>query len=53
MNEKKEVEIISCRGIQAQEHRISRSTLNYLRKNARENKTFRVYEKVAARLGHV
>jgi CRISPR-associated protein Cas1 len=35
---------------QAQEIGISKSTLNYLRKNARENKSFRVYEKVAARL---
>jgi hypothetical protein len=24
--------------------------LNYLRKNAKENKTFRVYEKIAVRL---
>jgi len=35
---------------QANEIGISKSTLNYLRKNAKENKTFRVYEKVAARL---
>ncbi|MFC1505680.1 hypothetical protein ACFLQ6_01265 [Thermoproteota archaeon] len=34
----------------AKEIGISKSTLNYLRKNARENKLFRVYEKVAARL---
>ncbi len=38
---------------QAKDIRISKSTLNYLRKNAMENKSFRVYEKVAARLGHV
>ncbi len=35
---------------QATEIGISKSTLNHLRKNARENKKFRVYEKVAARL---
>ena len=35
---------------QAHDVGISRSTLNYLRKNTKENKTFRVYEKVAARL---
>ena len=38
---------------QANEIGISKSTLNYLRKNAKENKSFRVYEKVAARLGHI
>jgi len=38
---------------QAQDLGISKSTLNYLRKNAKENKSFRVYENVAARLGHV
>jgi CRISPR-associated protein Cas1 len=36
---------------QAQEIGISKSTLNYLRKNAKENKTFRVYDKVVAKLG--
>jgi len=35
---------------QAQEHGINKSTLNYLRKNAKENKSFRVYEKVAAKI---
>jgi CRISPR-associated protein Cas1 len=35
---------------QANEIGVSKSTLNYLRKNAKENKQFRVYEKVAARL---
>lgn len=35
---------------QANEIGISKSTLNYLRKNVKENKSFRVYEKVAARL---
>ncbi len=35
---------------QAKELGVSKSTLNYLRKNAEENKSFRVYEKVAARL---
>jgi DNA-binding Xre family transcriptional regulator len=34
----------------ANEIGISKSTLNYLRKNAKENKSFRVYEKVAAKL---
>ncbi len=34
----------------AKELGISKSTLSYLHKNAKENKTFRVYEKVAARL---
>ena len=29
---------------------ISKSTLNYLRKNAKESESFRVYEKIAARL---
>ena len=29
---------------------ISKSTFNYLRKNAKENKSFRVYEEVAIRL---
>jgi hypothetical protein len=37
----------------AKELGISKSTLSYLHKNAKENKSFRVYEKVAARLGHV
>lgn len=35
---------------QANEIGISKSTLNYLRKNAKENKTFRVYEKLTAKL---
>ena len=35
---------------QAHEIGISKSTWNYLRKNAKEKKSFRVYEKVAARL---
>ncbi len=35
---------------QANEIGISKSTLSYLRNNVRENKTFRVYEKAAARL---
>jgi len=36
---------------QAKELGISKGTLSYLRKNPKENKSFRVYEKVAARLG--
>ena len=35
---------------QAKEIGIGKSTLNYLRKNAKENKQFRVYEKVAVKL---
>jgi len=35
---------------QAKERSISKSTLNYLRKNAKESESFRVYEKIAARL---
>jgi hypothetical protein len=34
----------------ANEIGISKRTLNYMRKNAKENKSFRVYEKVAAKI---
>ncbi len=47
------ISILELSQKQANNMGISKSTLNYLRKNARKNKSFRVYEKVAARLGHV
>ena len=38
--------IIKLTQKQAREHGISKSTLHYLRKNAKNGKSFRVYEKI-------